>query len=139
MRVEFEKGPLSASEQALVSEGFRAQSAENNSPVYRKEQVKWLRFDERDSLCGALAADILWDWIYVDERCVATESRRKGIGRQLMQCAEQFACSQGLQGIWLWTQSWQAEDFYRRLGYREFTRFDNFPAGHARIGFRKTL
>jgi len=139
MRIEFEQGPMSPSEQSLVSEGFRAHSAENNGPAYRKQQARWLVFDEQGSLRGVLAADILWDWVYVDELWISKESRGNGIGRQLMQRAEQFASSEGLQGIWLWTQSWQAEGFYKRLGYREFTRFDNFPRGYARIGFRKTL
>jgi hypothetical protein len=56
-----------------------------------------------------------------------------------MQLAEEFAISQSLQGLWLWTQSWQAEGFYKQLGYSQFTRFDNFPRGHWRIGFRKKL
>ena len=48
-------------------------------------------------------------------------------------------------GVWngcqwrLWTQSWQAGGFYQQLGYSEFTRFDDFPKGHSRIGFRKIL
>ena len=46
-----------------------------------------------------------------------------------MQLAEEFAVSQSLQGLWLWTQSWQAEGFYRQPGYSQFTRFDNFPGG----------
>ena len=56
-----------------------------------------------------------------------------------MQCVEEFAADESLQGVWLWTQSWQAESFYTKLGYEEFTRFENFPKGHTRIGFRKRL
>ena len=56
-----------------------------------------------------------------------------------MQLAEEFAAGAALQGIWLWTQSWQADGFYRQLGYSELTRFDDFPKGHSRIGFRKNL
>ncbi len=82
---------------------------------------------------------ILWDWIYIDELLISSKLRGEGLGRQLMQLAEEFAKSQSLQGVWLWTQSWQAEGFYRQLGYSQFTRFDNFPEGHSRIGFRKKL
>ena len=53
--------------------------------------------------------------------------------------AEELAVSQDLQGLWLWTQSGQAEGFYRQLGYREFARFDHFPKRHSRIGYRKIL
>ena len=123
----------------MVSEGFHTHTEEQDAPEYKKERIKWLAFDERKEIRAVLTADILWDWIYVDELWVSPKSRGEGLGRQLMQLAEEFALSMGLQGIWLWTQSWQAEGFYRQLGYSEFTRFDNFPIGHARIGFRKKL
>ena len=123
----------------MVSEGFHTHTEEQDAPEYKKERAKWLAFDETREIRAVLTADILWNWIYIDELWAAPESRGQGLGRELMLLAEEFAKSQGLQGIWLWTQSWQAEEFYRKLGYSEFTRFDNFPTGYSRIGFRKKL
>lgn len=137
--IEFDRTALSASEKAVVSEGFLAHSLEHDAPEYLKEQIKWIACDDQKTVRAVLAADVLWDWVYVDELWVCPRSRGSGLGRRLMQLAEEFAAAQGLEGIWLWTQSWQAEDFYRQLGYEVFTRFDNFPRGHARIGFRKQL
>ena len=137
--IEFRRGDLTSSEQSVVSEGFQAHAEEQDAPEYKKERVKWLAFDEQNDIRAVVTADILWDWIYIDELWVCPESRGAGLGRQLMQLAEEFAISQSLQGIWLWTQSWQAEGFYRQLGYSQFTRFDHFPKGHSRIGFRKKL
>ncbi len=77
--------------------------------------------------------------MYIDELWVSSELRGDGLGTRLMRLAEKFAAKHSLQGIWLWTQSWQAEQFYSQLGYVEFTRFDNFPKGHSRIGYRKIL
>ena len=139
MDIEFHQGDLTASEQSVVSAGFHRHSEEQAAPEYKKERVKWLAFDERRELRAVLTADILWDWIYIDELWVSADFRGEGLGRQLMQLAEEFAKSQSLQGLWLWTQSWQAEGFYRRLGYDQFARFDNFPKGHSRVGFRKRL
>ena len=139
MNIEFHRGDLTPSEQSLVSEGFRADTDEQDAPDYEKQRVKWLALDKQEGIGAVLTADILWDWIYIDELWVSPELRGEGLGRKLMQLAEEFATVQGLQGIWLWTQSWQAEGFYRQLGYSQFTRFDDFPKGHSRIGFRKTL
>ena len=139
LRIQFQKGELTSAEQLLVSEGFRTDSEKRDAPEYKKECAKWLVYDEQEKIRGILTADILWDWIYVDELWVSPELRGEGLGRKLMQLAEEFAASQGLRGIWLWTQSWQAEGFYRQLGYIEFTRFPDFPKGHSRIGFRKEL
>ena len=63
--------------------------------------------------------------MYIDELWVSPESRGAGLGRALMLRAEELAKSRGLQGLWLWTQSWQADGFYRQLGYDEFARFDD--------------
>ena len=139
MDIEFRRGNLTSAEQSVVSEGFHAHAKEQDAPEYKKDRVKWLAFDERKDIRAILTADIMWDWVYVDELWVSPTSRGEGLGQQLMQLAEEFAISQSLQGIWLWTQSWQAEGFYRQLGYSQFTRFDNFPKGHSRIGFRKKL
>ena len=123
----------------MVSAGFQTHTEEQAAPEYKKERVKWLAFDEREDIRAVLTADILWDWVYIDELWISPESRGEGLGRQLMQLVEAFAKTRGLQGLWLWTQSWQAEGFYRQLGYSEFARFDDFPKGHSRIGFRKRL
>jgi len=137
--IEFRRGKLTSSEQLVVSEGFRTHSERQDAPEYAKERVNWLALDQDDVLRGVLTADILWDWVYVDELWVASTFRGEGIGRRLMKLVEEFAVSQHLQGIWLWTQSWQAEGLYAQLGYSEFTRFENFPKGYSRIGFRKQL
>lgn len=123
----------------MVSAGFDSHTEQQAAPHYKRESVKWLAFDERGGIRAVLTADMLWDWMYIDQLWVSQEARGAGLGRRLMQLAEGFARLQGLQGLWLWTQSWQAEGFYRQLGYSEFTRFDNFPKGHSRIGFRKKV
>ena len=139
VNIEFREGTLTSTEQSVVSEGFQAHSEEQSAPEYGKQHVKWLAFDGQNEIGAVLTADILWGWVYIDELWVSPKLRGQGLGGRLMQLAEEFAASGELQGIWLWTQSWQAEDFYTRLGYNEFTRFDDFPKGHSRIGFRKTL
>lgn len=137
--IEFSPAGLTAEEQSVVSAGFHSHSEEQGAPEYKKDRAKWLALDEGRNIAGILTAKILWDWMYIDELWVSPEARSQGLGQRLMQLAEEFARSQDLQGLWLWTQSWQAEGFYRRLGFSEFTRFDNFPKGHSRIGFRKVL
>lgn len=139
MDIEFSPGGLTAAEQSVVSAGFHSHSEEQAAPEYRKERAKWLAFDERRNLMGVLTAEMLWGWMYIDELWVSPDARGQGLGRRLMQLAEEHARSQDLRGLWLWTQSWQAEGFYRQLGFSEFTRFDDFPEGHSRIGFRKVL
>ena len=137
--VRFSEGGLTALEQAAVSDGFLRHAQSQDAPEYESKPLKWVCVDRHEGIRAVLTGSILWDWIYVDELWVHPESRDAGMGRALMERMEVYAESLKLEGVWLWTQSWQAEAFYRRLGYQEFSRFENFPKGHSRIGFRKQL
>lgn len=137
--IVFSASDLTDTEQAALMAGFAEHSAARQAPVYDKQPVKWLMHDETGELTAALAGHILWDWMYIDDLWVASHLRQRGTGKALMLEAEEHALETGLSGIWLWTQSWQAEPFYQRLGYEVFARFDNHPKGYQRIGLRKAL
>ena len=137
IETRFSNGHLDEDQQQLVSAGFEIHTKESSAPSFRKDRLNWLVFEDNERLIAALTADVLWDWIYIDELWVDKKYRGRGIGKQLVDKAEEYAISRNMTGLWLWTQSWQASKFYDRLGYREFTRFDDFPKGHCRIGFRK--
>lgn len=139
MDIQFLPGSLPPREQRIVTDGFTAHADEQGAPQYEKASVHWIAKDDDGATIGALTAEILWDWVYIDELWVSPAHRGEGLGRRLMNLAEAFAGERQLQGLWLWTQSWQGEQFYRRLDYTEFTRFEDFPRGYARIGFRKSL
>ena len=53
--------------------------------------------------------------------------------------AEEIARARGCIGIRLDTMSFQAPAFYRRLGYSEFGRIEDYPPGHTRLWFMKRL
>ncbi|MCU0566932.1 MAG: GNAT family N-acetyltransferase [Oculatellaceae cyanobacterium Prado106] len=134
--IQFQAGRLTPEEQAVVDAGFDRHCHARSAPAFDKVSFTWSIRDGQ-ALIGVLTADLLWDWLYVDELWVDERYRGQGWGKTLMERAEDYAVSQQLVGLWLWTQSWQAADFYQRLGYQEFARFEDFPRGHSRIGFRK--
>lgn len=138
-KIEFMTGDLDAHKQTELTAGFESHSQTQEAPPYRKDRLNWTVQDEQGNLIAALTADLLWDWLYIDELWVDESCRGTGMGKQLMGKAEEYAMTQELSGLWLWTQSWQAPVFYQRLGFEEFTRFEGFPAGHSRIGLRKSL
>lgn len=139
MDVVFQQGGLTSSQQAIVTQGFHSHAVRQQAPPYQAHDLSWVASDEQNKVAAALAGEIVWDWVFVDELWVAPEHRGHGLGSKLLRAAEEFAKEQTLQGVWLWTQSWEAEGFYPKLGYSEFTRFENFPKGHTRIGYRKSL
>jgi len=139
IELRFKSGDLTPDEQQVIGAGFTRHTEERSAPSFKKERVNWLAFDGDEALVGGLTADVLWDWIYIDALWVSEKLRGEGLGKKLMKEAESYARSRALTGIWLWTQSWQAADFYQHIGFVEFARFPDFPKGYFRIGFRKQL
>ncbi len=137
--IELTESALDADEQRLVTAGFEAHSRLYQAPVYESQPLAWKMYSSSKELIAVLTARLLWDWVYIDELFVTEAHRGNGLGKRLMQEAELHAVNDGLAGLWLWTQSWQAEDFYKQLGYEEFCRFPDFPKGYERIGLRKNL
>jgi ribosomal protein S18 acetylase RimI-like enzyme len=136
--IKFQAGNLTSEEQEVVTAGFVRHSNNLSAPLFEKEPLTWMAYSGQ-KLIGVLTADLLWDWMYIDELWVDESHRGRGLGKSLMKHAEDYANSRLLVGLWLWTQSWQAVDFYKRIGYQEFVRFEDFPRGHCRIGLRKQL
>jgi GNAT superfamily N-acetyltransferase len=64
-------------------------------------------------------------------------ARGLGLGRSVMERAEAEAKRQGLLGIWLDTWTFQAPDFYPKLGFVECGRITEYPPGHDRIFYVK--
>jgi len=52
------------------------------------------KIHEDGELIAALTAEILWDWMYVDELWVNENFRSQGLGNRLMQEAETYAITQ---------------------------------------------
>jgi GNAT superfamily N-acetyltransferase len=92
-----------------------------------------------DQMVGGLICKIFFNWLGAELVWIEKPFRRAGIGKAVLSKAEEKARNLGLTGIYLWTQSWQAPEFYSKLGYEQFAEFDNFPPGHKRLGFRKYL
>ena len=139
IQITLQHGNLNSADQQIITAGFVHHSNACNAPAYKKERINWLAYNDSSQLIGALTADLLWDWIYINELWIDEGERGQGLGKRLMEQAESYAKAGNLSGLWLWTQSWQAAGFYETLGYQEFARFPEFPKGHVRIGFRKSI
>jgi ribosomal protein S18 acetylase RimI-like enzyme len=93
--------------------------------------------DPTGKVQGGIRGQTYWSWGTIDVLSVAPAYRRQGVGSRLLAKAEEIAQSRGCLGMRLDTTSFQAPDFYRRHGYSEFGRIENYPPGHTRIWFMK--
>ena len=77
-------------------------------------------------------------WLFINLLWVHADLRRSGLGRGLMAEAERRGRKLGCHSAYVDTFTFQAPEFYPRLGYREFGRLD-VPPDHQRIFFQKQL
>lgn len=87
---------------------------------------------EGETLIGSIIGKIFSNWLHLELVFVEPSHRHKGIGRQLLAECIARAKSSGLSGIEVWTQSWQAPEFYRHCGFKEFAVLEDFIPGKKR-------
>ncbi|MFM0643655.1 GNAT family N-acetyltransferase [Paraburkholderia bryophila] len=95
--------------------------------------------DDTDEVVGGLWGATAYGWLHIDLLVVPEKARGAGVGKHLMQLAEEEALSRDCHSAWLDTHDFQAKPFYERLGYVPFGELPDYPLGHSRIFLRKTL
>jgi GNAT superfamily N-acetyltransferase len=94
---------------------------------------------QRGKIVAGLAAETFLGWMFVSLLWVSERHRGKGWGSSLIETAEAEARDRGVRNVYLDSFSFQAPSFYAKLGYREFGRLKEFPAGHDRVFMTKAL
>jgi ribosomal protein S18 acetylase RimI-like enzyme len=70
---------------------------------------------------------------------VAASLRGRGLGRRLMAEAEAEALRRGCRQLVLATFSFQAPEFYRKLGFQVLSELPDYPSGHSHLILRKLI
>lgn len=95
--------------------------------------------DEQDVICGGLIGASYWGWTAIDRVWIREDLRGQGYGRKLLEMAETEARIRGCRGIHLDTLSFQAPEFYKKLGFVVFGQIEDTPVGHTRYFLKKRL
>ena len=95
--------------------------------------------DAREKVVAGLNGHSDWGWLFVKLLWVSDAHRRAGLGTRLMKAAEAEARRRNCRAVWLDTFSFQAPGFYEKLGYRRFGELKDYPRGHRRFFYFKTL
>lgn len=88
--------------------------------------------DEAGGLQGGIAGRTAYRHFLIDVVWVHESARGTGLGRALMDAAEQEAIRRGCVAAQVDTLSFQAPGFYQRLGFGIIGTVPDFPAGHER-------
>ncbi|CAD5200115.1 GNAT family N-acetyltransferase [Pseudomonas sp. FEN] len=136
LRIEIKEAPLEADYQAILAPLSEYNQAQTG--LAGAEKFAILIKDETGNTQGGLHAKIFGQWLFVELLVVPEIARGQGMGSKLMSMAQTLAREKGCQGIWLDTFSFQAPDFYLRLGFSVFGELKDYPiAGHNRFFMQK--
>ena len=129
----------SADDLRVVSDGLEAGVAKLFADKCRTDVAFFVR-DERGRIVGGVNGNHgTFGWLYVNALWVHDDLRGRGFGRQLMEKIEAEAARHGCKNAFLNTMSFQAPEFYKKLGYTVFAELEDFPGEHSRIFLRKKL
>ena len=90
-------------------------------------------------IIGGLYGRSIWGTLEIKTFVVKTENRNKGIGRKLIIAAEKEAKNRNCRFISLDTFSFQATEFYEKLGFKKIGTETDFPKGFEKYYYRKEI
>lgn len=91
----------------------------------RYQEVNLFVKNAQGEVLGGLLGEICWNWLEVHYLYVSDELRQSGYGTKLMREAERIAREKQCDFIKLDTLSFQALDFYRKLGFEVYGQLPN--------------
>jgi GNAT superfamily N-acetyltransferase len=130
-----------------VLAGLRAFNRSQSPLFYTKLEAKdsakplnLFAFDDDGALAGGLLGTSQLSWLKTEILFVEEAHRKYGVGRELMQRAENEARSRGCTQAYVDTMQWQARGFYEKLGYRVAGELPDWDShGHAKYFLIKKL
>ena len=98
-----------------------------------------VEYDDDGNIIAGILGGTYWGWMYVDILWVREDHRRRGIGSRLLAEAEGEAARRGCHHVHLDTMSWQAPEFYQKLGYETVGILPDIPSGNRKYLLMKEL
>jgi GNAT superfamily N-acetyltransferase len=106
---------------------------EHNSSTIGKDDGRLFSRVVRDASGSIVAGIAGWTWAgacEVTQFWVSQSMRKKGIGKMLLQAAEEEARARNCTRVLVKTYSFQAPTFYQKHGYTVQHVIEDFPKGH---------
>ncbi|WP_407515691.1 GNAT family N-acetyltransferase [Tamlana fucoidanivorans] len=95
--------------------------------------------DNNGEIIGGLYGRSIWGTLEIKTFVIKPENRNNGIGRKLILEAEKEAKTRNCRYMSLDTFSFQAPEFYEKLGFIKIGTETDFPKGFEKYYYRKEI
>ena len=99
---------------------LRKYNGQKFEPANQTDFAIYIKNDSEDVI-GGISGKIFGNWMDVDYLVVHESLRRNGLGRELLQKAEDLAIRSNCKNIFLYTFDFQGKDFIPNLDLKKFT------------------
>ncbi len=132
---------LDSEEQKYIGDKLSQFNKDSAPSDYKKHRINvdLALKDESGNLVGGLIGMIYRHCLFIDTLWIDESLRGLGYGKELVKNAEQTARENACVFIHLDTFSFQAPDFYERLGFEVFGVLDEYPGELKRYYMKKML
>lgn len=130
---------LTVEEHAFIEGHLNHFNEQQTSMMHARPLAVLIKDVDGGKLLGGLIGRTSLGVLFIDLVFVPENLRSRGLGTQLVEGAEDEARKRDCKHALLYTLTFQAPDFYRRLGYRAFETIPCDPPRYQRVFMRKEL
>ncbi|WP_283749536.1 GNAT family N-acetyltransferase [Bacillus mycoides] len=95
--------------------------------------------DENGKIRGGILGEVCWNWLEIHSFIIDEDIRALGYGTKLLLAVEKIALERNCDFIKVDTLSFQALDFYKKYGYKEYGILDNVGRDYKHYYLKKDL
>ena len=126
MKLEFKLNP-EQNELDLIRDGIRAYNR-MHLPDGDVDAIGCFARNDEGKIVGGLTGEMFNNTVFVEYLWVDTEARTSGVGSKLIALLEEQVKPHGVTHLYLDTYSFQALDFYLKLGFEKVGQYSGYPA-----------
>ncbi|AIF80914.1 hypothetical protein I862_01755 [endosymbiont of Acanthamoeba sp. UWC8] len=120
--VKIEQTPLTDQIKSTIFKGFAEHAIERTGINGINDAISFVAYRGTEFI-GAMVVDLFWGQLHIKYLYIKKEYRGQNLGNQLTEHALNFGRSHKCDFAFVETMSFQALDFYIKLGFKlEFTR-----------------
>jgi GNAT superfamily N-acetyltransferase len=128
-----------AKDAALISDGLDQFNIDVSGINDRRPLAVLIKDPETYKTLGGVTGRTSLGLLFIDVFFIPETLRGAGIGSQVLQMAEAEGRRRGCRAAVLYTISFQAPEFYKKHGWREFGAIPCDPPGTSRVFLTKEL